>query len=327
MQTPTKKPLGVIDALAGGFELILQNPWVLLLPVLLDLFVWLGPQISIKPLFQDWLAWFNANAALPPNPSQEMQDSWAMFQGSLQSAGGSFNLFGVVVSGMPSLFWVAPPAEPARQILVELSDGLALVAALVPLALIGVFLTALYLELIGRAVRKETDWRSLAPRVLRVSTTIILFEIILLVGTLGFMFPLAIGTTVLLAVNQNLASAAVLLGMVAIIWLTLYLSFTLPAIVVSGAKAWQAIVNSIGIFRLSFPSAMGLIILIYLIHWGFGIVWDLFYDTPAGLVFDVIANAFLGSGLVAATMIFYADRMAWFNLLRERLQPQAQSKG
>jgi hypothetical protein len=71
---------------------------------------------------------------------------------------------------------------------------------------------------------------------------------------------------------------------------------------------------------------MGLIVLAYLIRWGFAFVWQMFWDTPAGILFDVIANAFLGSGLTAAILVFYADRINWLNQIRERIR-QVQFKG
>jgi hypothetical protein len=323
MQPPIKKPLGVIDVLASGFELVLQNPWILFLPVLVDLFVWLGPQISIKPLAQNWLALLNTGAALPPNPSAEMQENWDMFRTMLQGAGDTFNFFGVIATGIPSLLWLNTPNAPARQVIAEIPNGTTLIAMLAPLALVGVALTALYLELIGRVVRKETGWKSFLPRVVRAFAAITLYGIALLIGMFGVMLPLSLIATVLLGVNQGIASSIVLLGTVAIIWATLYLAFALPSIIVSGANALQAIVNSARVFRFDFPAAMGLIVLTYLIHWGFGIIWQFLFDTPWGVLFDVIANAFLGSGLTAAVMIFYADRMALFNELRARMIAKA----
>jgi hypothetical protein len=108
----------------------------------------------------------------------------------------------------------------------------------------------------------------------------------------------------------------------------LYLMFALPAVFVSGANAPQAVINSISVFRFDFWSATGLVFLVFVIQRGFAAVWQLFGGNPWGVVFDVIANAFLSSGLVAAGMLFYYDRMSWMAAVREHLQQQrTQLKG
>src|ERR1041384_7064582 len=37
-------PTGVIETLSAGYAAVNRQPWVLLLPVLLNLFLWLGPR-------------------------------------------------------------------------------------------------------------------------------------------------------------------------------------------------------------------------------------------------------------------------------------------
>ena len=44
------QPTGVIETLSAGFAAVNRQLWVLLLPVLLDVFLWLGPHVSYSPL-------------------------------------------------------------------------------------------------------------------------------------------------------------------------------------------------------------------------------------------------------------------------------------
>ena len=41
---------GVIETLSNGYGVVNRHPWILLLPILLDLFLWLGPQVSVAQL-------------------------------------------------------------------------------------------------------------------------------------------------------------------------------------------------------------------------------------------------------------------------------------
>src|SRR5438270_4936064 len=43
-------PSGVIETLSAGYTAVNRQPWVLLLPVLLNVFLWLGPHVSYAPL-------------------------------------------------------------------------------------------------------------------------------------------------------------------------------------------------------------------------------------------------------------------------------------
>ena len=50
------RPLGVVGSLAAGFEMVGRHLGLIVLPVLLDLFLWLGPRISIAPLLEQFAA-------------------------------------------------------------------------------------------------------------------------------------------------------------------------------------------------------------------------------------------------------------------------------
>ena len=46
--------LGVIEALSAGFDAVLRHPWLLLIPVLLDVFLWVGPRLHAPQLYQSF---------------------------------------------------------------------------------------------------------------------------------------------------------------------------------------------------------------------------------------------------------------------------------
>jgi hypothetical protein len=327
MQSEIKKPQSVIQVLASGFELIIQNPWVIVFPIALDLLIWLGPQISIKPLFDRFLALMSSSAVLPPNVSPETMQNFELVKEALQAAGDSFNLVGVIATGIPSLFWIEPPASAGNRIIVlDVADGLTLFAVLVLLALVGIWLTAVYFELLGRAVHHDVQPNTFVPRTLKGFANLLVLVLGLGVAMIVILFPISLGATVLSLFSQELSSLLVWLVSFFFLWAMLYLAFALPAIFVSGANALQAIVHSVSLFRFDFWSSMGLVILAYLIRWGFAFVWQMFWDTPAGILFDVIANAFLGGGLTAAILVFYADRIKWLSQIHERMRP-VQFKG
>lgn len=322
-----KKPLGVIDALSGGFELVVRRPWVLLVPVALDLFLWLGPPITAQPVFQQMITMLTLASAqgAPPDTLQNLE----AFQNALQTAGASFNVFSFLALfavGMPSLMSVDAPSASflkARAALFSIADGSVLLGWIVLLALAGIFLGSVYLEAIARSVRREAGGaRTFAPRVLRSYVNIMALVALSVIGALLLMIPIAISATLASALNQGLGSFLVIVGSLVILWAALYLAFAIPAIFVSGSSVLQAVLNSIAIFRYNFWSAMGLLFLIYLLQVGFSLIWQQWLGSTWGVLVDVVANAFLGTGLMAAGMLFYYDRFTWLTEVRERIRQQ-----
>src|SRR5512140_372285 len=71
MENLERKPLNAIEALSSGFELVLRRPWLLLLPIALDLFLWLGPQVHAKPVFDEIIRVLSAVAAQGNTPDAQ----------------------------------------------------------------------------------------------------------------------------------------------------------------------------------------------------------------------------------------------------------------
>ena len=62
--------MGVIDSLSAGYRFLVRRLDLLLIPVLLDLFFWLGPKLSIETLmlnFSNWYVSISKQAEMPPD--------------------------------------------------------------------------------------------------------------------------------------------------------------------------------------------------------------------------------------------------------------------
>ena len=326
MQNIEKKPLGVIDALASGFELVVRRPWVLVLPIIFNLFLWLGPQVTAKPIFDQALTMLNASVAATPGISAEAQQGLDATKSMLQSMGNSFNVLDVTATfalGVPALLGLETLSTSApRAPWFVVGDLGTLLALALLLAFVGVLIASLYLETIARAVRRDESPRAFAPRVLKSylnTGALIAFAVF---GLIVLLSPFLIGATLVSLLSQTLASFILIAGSMLVLVAVLYMTFALPAIFVSGANPLQAIWNSITIFRYNSWSAMGLVFLIYLIQMGFSLVWQQLLVGVWSAVIIVAANAFLGSGMIAAAMLYYHDRFTWLTQVRERIRQQ-----
>jgi len=325
MNNIERKPLGIIDALSNGFALVARRPWALLVPIAFNLFLWLGPQVNAKPIFDQMVALLNASAPavnMTPETLQGLQAS----TDTLKTMGESFNVLNIAALfalGVPALLGLETlPTDPPRAPWFVVGNLGTLMAFAVLCALIGIFIASVYLETIARAVRRDAAAQPFAPRVLKSYLNTGLLVALALFGVLALLSPFMIGATIVSLLSQGLASFILIAGFMLALWAILYLAFALPAVFVSGANPVQAIWNSVTVFRYNSWSAMGLVFLIYLIQMGFSLVWQQLISSAWGAAFNIVANAFLGTGLVAAAMLFYHDRFTWLTEVRERIRQQ-----
>jgi hypothetical protein len=116
----------------------------------------------------------------------------------------------------------------------------------------------------------------------------------------------AVATGVVTAIAVTLALAA-----------QLYLFFAPEAIFISRVGPIQAIRRSVAVVQSGVWSALTLAIMISVILVVMGRIWIVLKDQPSwGLALGIVGNAYVASALVAASMLFYRERMD--TLLAER---------
>lgn len=313
----TRKPLSIIDTISFGFLVIRQHLWLVVVPILLDLLLWLGPRLSVSPLFEEFAA---ALAALPqggPDPAIA-----ASTQEMLALLADRFNLLSLLVVpqlGMPSLLsnpQVAPVVDGAPIVSGWGAAGLALL-----LGVLGIAVATLWLGLVARAVRaaggdqSQSLWAPAAVlrHGLRHSATFLILILLACVALVAILAPLSIAISLVgIFVGEVVALALwgalfLLLGW-GFIWLAIHLYFVAQAVALHNAGPVQALWQSLNVVGRNFWSAFGLILLLFVINSGMGIIWEMMAASPVGLVLAVVGNAFVGTGLLAAIFIFFADR-------------------
>jgi hypothetical protein len=150
------RPLGAIGSLAAGFEMLGQRLWLIALPVLLDLLLWLGPRLSIAPLLKQFVDLLLAQPTADPRMASQVAQATQM----LEQFGDQFNLFSLLTAlpllNVPSLLGQHVPGSvspldgprvlPATNVLTPMAWGVVLVP-------MGLLLGFLYLNSLARQVR------------------------------------------------------------------------------------------------------------------------------------------------------------------------------
>jgi hypothetical protein len=323
-QAQTRPVPGVIDTLSAGYQAVNRRPGLIAIPLLLDLFLWLGPRLSIAPLMRHALALYDlllqqalAGATVSTEQASQLQAASAQVRQVAEQGAASFNLFSLLASGrlgVPSLlasvtpktgFWSPPVAT--------MDNGLVFLGLAIVLLLAGLLIGALYLGAITQGVRDDRFapalllrqvWRYWAQVVAYLA---LIVSLIFLLGT-PYAFVLGLATLFSPLLGSFLLGLAWVIG----IWAAIYLFFALSAIFVSEVGPLQAIWHSFNIVRFNLWSTLGLIIIISVIGLGMPLLWEIFVGNPWGVLAGIAGNAYIGTGLSAASLIFYRHRYAYW---------------
>ncbi|MHB1134945.1 MAG: hypothetical protein ACYC4L_21450 [Chloroflexota bacterium] len=305
---------GVIDSLNAGFAAINRRLWIVLLPIAVDILIWRGPHLTALPLLRRLLDAYQAEGlaadALLPGAA-----TMAEVRQTLEPAVDGFNLLSLLVlnfvANLPSFNAGTRGQGP---LVVDIASEGAFAGAVLLLELAGLALGCFYLALIAQQVRDgRVDLAQLGSRLGRALRSVLG----LLLLWLGVILIVVVPLTLLLLGAAALGGAAwqVIMGLAmtalyfGALWALVFLFFTVDAIMVSEVSARHAILSSVLLVRTNFRSALGLIFLTLLILSGTNVIWSNMGDSPWGIMAGVVGNAYIASGLTAASMVFYLARV------------------
>ncbi len=314
---------GVIDTVSAGFHLASRHPWLVAIPAGLDMALWLGPRLSVNNLLLDLL-----NQAQPP--AEMGADYAAAFDAARQAltdTSGQINMAGLVSAnflGVPSLMGTGALGRdllPTPPMVVEITTWLAAGFAAGLLIVISLWIGAAYLSGLARAVRSTSlDLRSLAGQTWKTGWRLTVWLVLQFAAALLLGVPAMALVGVVMFFNVNAASFVMGLAWLVIMWVAIYLFFVVPSITAGQSGAFRSMWNSLNVVRWNLGPALGLIVLVSLLQRGLPMAWEALAVDPAVIPLCIIGNAYIGTGLMAACMIFYVERFAnwqtWLNARR-----------
>jgi hypothetical protein len=305
---------GIIDLLSAGFDLVNRTAWVLALPVLVNLFLWLGPRFSAAPVANNLLDSYHemlvssGGVANDANVAQFTQSADA-----LRDIANQVNLTSFLVNGIAAVPTVSPGNLAGVLGTIEISSlGVALLLVIV-FHLAGLFLGCLFLGIIAQRIRDgDTNLTQLKALVPRYWLSVVKFMGIVIGLTIGIGIPLAL----VIGIAQLIVPAlgGILMGLLniamflLIIWMFVYLFFLVDAIVYRNLGPIPAVLSSMRVVSRHFWSALGFIVVVFVVLGGTQIIWAQIVNESIGLLLAIVANAYIVSGVVAAGLMYYRSR-------------------
>lgn len=312
MQSKEKTvPLPSIWAtIAAGFDVTARHFWLILIPVLLDSFLWLGPRLSIRLLLEQMIAFWQQESAAVAGLNVDMLLE-------LAPRTNLFSSLSVPIVGVPALMvGLTPEKTPLPTALIEMDSAGLVFLLFVLFSVVGLVLTAVYMTLTASVIRQLPVRQALGKLVVNWLKLMGLI-ITLLIFAMMVYIPVVFAGLLASLISQGLASLVLLAGPVLILWVAVYLVFAPPGIFVNGRPLGRAMIESLQMMRYFLLPAITLLLMVMLI--GRGVDWLLLLaDDGSWLTgFSIVAHAFISTALLAATFIFYRDR---YNVLFDAKQ-------
>jgi hypothetical protein len=307
--TPTP-PVGVIESLARGFETVAGSLVLILLPLLLDLFLWIGPRLDFKPAFlssyHDF--WEPMVAAM----DEEMQGSFKQFSDQMLELSETMPNQYLPVFGMPSLMaWRDAEPLPFDYIppVWEVRTPVDVFGANVLSLLAGFVLFGCYITIIAERVKSEKTkfGRILARLPVNLIWLGLFFAALFIILFLVYI-PFLLVSASFLLVSEWLSAVINFFGLILIFWIAAFVAFTIHGIFLNERGLFRSLWDSIRVVQWNTPPTLMLFLLILVLGTALSRIWLL---APANSWMTLLAiggNAFVQTGLIASTFFYYKDR-------------------
>ena len=316
-------PPGVIGSLRAGFDAVSSHVVLILLPLALDLFLWLGPRLSVGKLYSSILSrWFELNkqAGLPVQNVDVITERVEIF--------GRYNVLNWIRTlpvGIPSLLsGLLPDSLPLKtplgmQSVIQIPSMLMMLGLLLALTVAGWVGGGLYFRWVSGITLGERE-PSVAP--IRAVVQTLLLSVIWVVSFMILMVPVLLILTLLALFSPVLANGAVILFLIVSFWLVVPLFFTPHGIFVKKQNAFHSILSSVKMARFTLPMSSMFVFAVFVLSTGLNYLWKVPSIDSWMLLVGIAGHAFITTALLSASFVYYYDMNAWLQLVFNQLQQQ-----
>ena len=315
MEIPTKTsqidPPRLIPSMVQGFNLVAQKLYLIIPPILLDLFLWFGPRLSFeKVLNSGW---------------EKMISGWKSFSGmqdvlelatemwSNFARMNFFSLLRAVPVGLTSLLWwkseVLTPLD-ISPISLPFSSSQWYVVLGVALFITGIFFGALFFHWICCATVTEIS----KPKVRSIFwiinqsifLTFILFILLILIS-----IPVSIFSNIILTAASAIAEIGIFIMGFILLWALLPLVFSAHGIFIEKLNAWQSLRLSTQLVRTRSSGAGLFVTVSILLNMGLNLIWNIPSTNTWWLLVGIVGHAFIYTALVASSFYYFRSGLIW----------------
>jgi hypothetical protein len=316
---PLPPPPGVIQTIVKGFNAVANHAGVLLIPIVFDLFLWLGPRFSIfgmmQPLFRE--------IEQLPNTGQGFFEDMPLFYESLEGINvfAALRTFPLGVSSLMSTSLSLNSPLGQRNVFEPGELSTVLLFALL-LTLAGWLLGCVYFYAVARVV---SGAEGQIPSLIRALSQGMLLSGFWAGLWLMLSLPVFLFLGVLMLISPALMSVIYFLILLIGLWLAVPIFFSAHGIFLQSKNLFRATLMSFRMTRYALPSLGWFVIVAIVLSQGLGFLWRIAPADSWVTIFGIFGNAFISTALLAASFIYYRDLNIWVEAALEWMSARTDS--
>jgi hypothetical protein len=319
-------PPGVIASLQAGFDIVSSRIALIALPLLLDVFLWLGPRVSVGNSFSaglsSWIDLLKRGGA----SSSEI----AMYTTNapvLLDAAHKLNWLGWVRTfpiGVPAMMLDLPKELPVMtplgaQAMIEAPSFLWMMASILLLTLIGWMAGGWYFRLVaGASMGEVSSERRISLGRAFVQT--FLLSIIWRVVSLLTLAPVMIVISLFAAVSPLLAQVVSFVILFFAFWLVAPVMFMPHGIFMHKQNAIVSILSSLRMARFTLPTSNMFMMGGFVLWLGLDYLWKMPANDSWLMLVGITGHAFILTTLLSASFVYYRDMNEWLQNVHQQYQ-------
>lgn len=310
-------PPGIIQALVAGFNTVAHNAGLLLLPISLDLFLWLGPRLSIMPLLTPFLEQI-ANSPSPLWQPFGKEEFLTLIKGV-----NVFTNLRSIPIGVGSLMNANLSLESPLGARPELgiTTWPALLIWAMGLVVVGWLVGSLYYRSVAGAALPNEEH----PSILRGLLHGVMLSLFWTVAFFLCSIPFSLFVLILMFINAPFALLVAMLAQFVFFGCAISFFFTIHGIFAEKRNFFSSIISGLTITRYGYPAMGWFMMTALLLLQGLDFIWRIPPADSWMALAGIFGHAFITTALLAASFIYYRQMQTWIVQARLWLQSQARS--
>jgi len=315
-------PPGVVGSLKAGFDAIASNISVILLPLMLDLLLWLGPRLHVdklfQPIFEEMIS-YARYGGIPAGDIKTLQENSALVLEQLQQ----FNLLTAIrtfpigvfslMSGRISI--QTPLGVPS---VIHIDSLLMLLGWIAMLTLVGWISGSIFFRWVSMVVSDPSNTAEFHFGQSIAQTMLLSVLYIMLAFMVGI--PVMLVFALVIAASPALAQGLLLIMGLLSMWLVVPAFFSPHGIFMLQQNAFSSIHASLRMARFTLPTSSLFVLSVLLIAYGLNFLWNIPAPDSWMALIGIAGHAFITTSLLAASFIYYRDMQAWLQTVLDSLK-------
>lgn len=327
-RTPHGTAAGVIDTIADAVTFVLSKPWLILVPIVIDLILWLVLKVTMGPVIDSVIRLMETTNV---EGSDQIIEQLETYGGQIMISDYLGAFVPTLLTGMSLdtimgiiMLFVAPEGfgVPRTEIYESWQNGLVATinpesSMIIPVVLFGVLLLSsiamiLFRVPMVRAIR-GTRPTGIVQEMGRSWVNFVLYLLLLMVAGAAALVPLAIMSALVPILGLGIAFVASFALLILGGMLGVYTLFAVDAMLVHRTSPLNGFRMSYAVGKQYFGQTTRFALTCIFVMLATLQLWSELAGSAPGFIIALVGSAFIGTVLTAASLFFYTDR---FRLVR-----------